>query len=227
MGMLDMFTGGAGGDMEQGYEDAKGYLGPYQQGGVQDYNSYRNYVSQYGQNLSPYQNSGNYQYSQINQSPTDYYNNIMSGYSESPDAKYQQEQSNKASSFGASASGMTGSGAFYKGLQQNANDIAMNDRNNYYNNVMGANNAQMGALQNYQNQQMQYSQMQQYLTSLGYNSANSLAGYGMQNGMNQGKNDSSGLGNLAGLAGTAIGWYFGGPAGGAAGGAAGNAIAGN
>lgn len=201
MGMLDVFTGFAGQQMDSGYQDAQKYLQPYQQGGFEDYNNYRDYTKQFGQNLGQYQNMGAHQYGQVNQSPTDYYNNIMGGYSESPDAKYQQEQANKAASFGASASGMTGSGAFYKGLQQNANDIAMNDRNNYYNNVMGANTAQMQSLQNYQNQQSQYNQMQQYLTSLGYGAASGSASNAFNNGVNQGKNSNQAIENMMDIGG--------------------------
>lgn len=219
MGLFDAFSGGAGGDIEGGYDQANQYLQPYQQGGQQAYNKYNNYVDQFGNNLAPYANAGNYQYSQINQSPMDYYSNIMNSYSESPEAQYALKNAEKAATYAGSASGMTGSGAFYKGIQQNANDIMMNDRNNYYNNVMGANTAQMGALQNLQGQQAQYNQMQQYLTNLGYGAATGMGQNAINNGLAQAQQDENGMADLMQIGGTAAGYYFGGPMGGAAAGA--------
>lgn len=204
-----MWGGGAGDDIQQGYDQANQNLQPYQQGGQQAYNKYNNYVDQFGQNLSKYGNAGDYQYSQINQSPTDYYNNIMNSYTESPEAQYALKNAEKAATYAGSASGMTGSGAFYKGIQNNANDIMMNDRNNYYNNVMGANTAQMGALQNLQGQQSQYNQMQQYLTSLGYGANTAMGQNSINNGLAQGQQDMNNVNNWMDVAGMGAGYLWG------------------
>lgn len=197
----NIFSGGGRGDINSGYNDANNYLNPYRQGGMQDYNNLRSMNANWGNQLGQYGNAGDWMYKQINQSPTDYYNSIMSGYSESPEAKYEQQQALRASDAGASASGMTGSGAFMKGIQQNAADISNRDRDRYYGNVMNANNAQMGYLQNLQNQQAQQRQMQQYLTQLGYGAGSEMG----QNNINRGgalsKIDQSAFDQIAGLIG--------------------------
>ena len=178
----NIFTGGGKKATDKGYDTANANLYPYAHGGINNYNEIEDYAKNWGNNLNHYGNPGDWMYNQINKSPMDYYNSIMGGYSESPEAKYEQEQAYNASTRGASASGMLGSGAQLKGLQQNANDISQRDRQQYYNNVMGANQAQMGYLNNLQDQQAQYRNMMQYLTSLGYG-ANSGMG---QNSINQG-----------------------------------------
>lgn len=187
MGLFDIFSGGGKKDINRGYDAARQYLNPYIIGGGQDYTNYRNYASNEGQFLNPYQNAGHIQYDAINQTPEDYYNSIMKGYSESPQAKYEQEQAMRAANSGASASGMLGSGAYQKGIQQNAADIASRDQQRYFGNVVGANEMQMGYLDNLQNRQRAYEQMQQYLTSLGYGAATGAG----QNEISRGKDQAS------------------------------------
>ncbi len=109
----------------------------------------------------------------------------MGGYSQSPQAKYEQEQAMRASTAGGAASGMIGSGAFQKALMQNAGDISARDQQRYFGNVMGANSAQMGYLGDLHNQQGQYNQMQQYLTNLGYGAAGQMGENDRWNGMQQ------------------------------------------
>jgi len=195
----DIFSGGGSGDIDRAYRDANGRMQPYQQGGAQDYNNYRNYVAQQGQNLAPWQNAGSWQYNQINQSPVDYYNQIMGGYSQSPQAKYESDQAMRAATAGGSASGMTGSGAFMKALQQNAGDISARDQQRYYGNVMGANAAQMGYLGDLRGQQGQYNQMQQYLTNLGYGAAGNMSQNDMTHGQQANDIDRQTVGDIASL----------------------------
>lgn len=203
MGIWDtaknIFSGGGSGDIDRAYRDANGRMQPYQQGGAQDYQNYRNYVNQQGQNLSPYQHAGDWQYNHINESPVDYYNEIMGGYSQSPQAKYESDQAMRAATAGGSASGMTGSGAFMKSLQQNAGDISARDQQRYYGNVMGANQAQMGYLGDLRGQQSQYNQMQQYLTGLGYGAAGNMAQNDMSHGQQSAEIGRQTVGDIASL----------------------------
>lgn len=205
MGLWDsvsnFLSGGGKNDAAEGYDQANQYLDPYRKGGQQDYNNYRNYVGQQGQNLSPFQGAGSYQYGQINQSPTDYYNHIMQGYNESPQAKYEQDQAMRAANAGGSASGMLGSGAYTKAVQQNAADISGRDQQRYYGNVMGANQMQMGYLNNLNNRQDQYNAMQQYLTGLGYGGANGMGQNSINKGLSNAKYDQSAFDSIAGLIG--------------------------
>lgn len=180
--VTDIFSGGGRSDINRGYDQADQYLDPYRRGGIEDYNHMRDYSNKWGDQLGQYGNAGDWMYKQINQSPVDYYNSIMKGYSESPEAKYEQEQALRASNAGASASGMMGSGAFMKGLQENAAGISNRDRDRYYGNVMNANNAQMGYLQNLQGQQAQQRAMMQYLTQLGYGAAGTMGNNAIDRG---------------------------------------------
>lgn len=171
---VDFFSGGGRSDINEGYDKANSYLNPYRTMGFNNTKAFENNANQLNQFLSPYAGAGSWMYNQINQSPNDFYNKLMSGYSESPEAKYAQEQAMRAATQGASASGMLGSGAFQKGIMQNANDISQRDRQQYFNNIMGANQAQMGYLGNLQGQQDIYRQMLQYLSNLGYGAAGTM-----------------------------------------------------
>jgi hypothetical protein len=195
----DIFSGGGHSDINNAYGHAQDYLQPYMQGGANNYNTLNADTANMGNNLNKYNNAGDWQYSHINESPTDYYNRIMGGYSESPDAKYAQNEAFNASTRGGSASGMLGSGAQLKALQQNANDISQRDRQQYYGNVMGANQAQMGALTNLQGQQAQYRQMMQYLTSLGYGAASGMGQNAINQGMAQSQIGRQTVGDIASL----------------------------
>lgn len=201
MGLFDFLSGGAKGEASGGYDEANKYLDPYRKGGAEDYEKYRQYVSQYGKNLSPWDKAGSWQYDQINKSPGDYYNEIMKGYGESPQAKYEQEQSLRASNAGGAASGMLGSGASQKALQQNAADISARDQQRYYGNVAGANQMQMGYLGDLRNQQNNYGSMQQYLANLGYGAATGSGQNSINRGLSNAGYNQSGFDSLAGLGG--------------------------
>lgn len=205
MGLWDsvsnFLSGGAKDDAAAGYDEANTYLDPYRRGGAADYNRYRGYVQNQGNQLAPWDNVGTWQYKQINQSPMDYYNQIMGGYAESPQAKYEQEQAMRAATAGGSASGMLGSGAFNKAIQQNAADIAARDQQRYFGNVMGANQMQMGYMGDLRNRQNQYNAMQQYLTSLGYTGAAGMGENAINKGLSNAKYDQSAFDDIAGLVG--------------------------
>lgn len=180
---VDFFSGGGRSDINDAYEKAQSYLRPYKNGGAQDYQDYRNYSNQFSQNLQPWQNAGGWQYNQINQSPQAYYDSIMKGYSESPQAKQEQEQAMRAATAGGSASGMIGSGAFQKALQGNAADITARDQQRYFGNVAGANQMQMGYLGDLRGQQDKGEAMRRYLTSLGYNASTGMGNNAINQGM--------------------------------------------
>lgn len=205
MGLWDSvsnaLSGGARDDAAAGYDEANRYLAPYRTGGQADYNTYRGYVQQQGQNLAPYQGAGSWQYNQINQSPTDYYNQIMQGYSESPQAKYEQEQAMRAANAGGAASGMIGSGAYQKAIQQNAADVSARDQQRYFQNVGNTNQMQMGYLGNLNQRQDQYNAMQQYLTGLGYGGANGMGGNAINKGLSNAKYDQSAMDSIYGMIG--------------------------
>lgn len=206
MGIFDIFSGGARDDMSQGYGEAAGYLNPYMKGGATDYGKYRDYAGNFGNNLAPYANTGSYQYNQINQSPAAYYDHIMQGYSESPQAKYEQEQAMRAANAGGAASGMLGSGAYQKAIQQNAADISGRDQQRYFGNVQGANQMQMGYLGDLRNQQSQFNAMQQYLANLGYGGATAMGANSINRGLANAQLDRQNVQDWMSVAGTAAGF---------------------
>ena len=208
MGMFDFLNGGAGGSAQAGYDEAQGYLNPYIQRGTQGFDQWRQSTNAMGQNIANAgPNMGQPQWQSTQMSPQQYYQNIMTGYQESPQAAYAREQAMRAGNSAAAASGMMGSGAFVNGMQRNANQISQGDQQQYFNNVMGSNQAQMGALQNYQNYQNMYNNQLYGQTNIGANAANMGANYAMQNGQNQAYWDNQGINNAMGLAGMAAGYY--------------------
>lgn len=78
------------------------------------------------------------------QNPSQFINNAMSQYQESPYAQNLQRQSRQAGMNAASASGLTGSTPFAQQMQQNAGNIASGDMNQWLQNVLGI-NSQYGA----------------------------------------------------------------------------------
>lgn len=219
---MGLFDSGASGDMQNSYDQSQQYLNPYMQGGNQMFSQLQGYTNQLQNNLSQYGTEpADYMYRQINQSPMTYYNTIMGSYSESPEAKYMQQQALRAADAGASASGMMGSGAFFKGIQQNANDIAQRDRNNYFGNIMNTNNMQMQYLGDYRNQQNAYRNMLMFGSNLGYGAAGQMSNNAMEYAKMQQQQDQINQANAMGMGG-----LFGGLVGGYPGSMAGKFIGG-
>lgn len=148
---------------------------PYDKG-MQEY---QKWINQAQGAQQPYQNAGigaigDYQkWLQGQQDPTKFINNAMSGYQESPWAKYQQQQSMNAGQNAASAAGLSGSTPLMQQLQQNAGNIASQDQNQWLQNVLGINT--------------QYGQGQQNLMQGGQNAANQLSNLYGQAGQNMGQ----------------------------------------
>lgn len=76
--------------------------------------------------------------------PSDFINNLMGQYQESPYAKFQQQQAVRAGQNMGSASGLTGSTPLAQFAEQNARDISSQDMNQWLQNVLGI-NTQYGA----------------------------------------------------------------------------------
>jgi hypothetical protein len=134
------------------------------------YDAAMNQYQQYGNRAQGAQNPflqagqgaiGNYQnWLQGQQNPSQFLNNLMGQYQESPWAKYQQQQAMRTANNMGSATGLTGSTPLQLQAQQNASNISSQDMNNWLQNVLGINT--------------QYGQGQQNLMGGGQGAANAL-----------------------------------------------------
>jgi len=160
---------------------------------------YQKYAQMGQQTQQPYLNAGqgaigDYQkWLQRQNNPGSFINGLMDGYQESPYAHMLQQQAMNAGNNAASASGLMGSSALTRQLQQNAGQIASGDMNSWLQNVLGINT--------------QYGQGQHNLIQGGQGSANALTGlynnlgqqmgeaaYGKQAGKSNGLSDIIGSG---------------------------------
>lgn len=223
--MLSSFMGAPGGQMAGanaslgGYDKALGYMNPYVNGGLEDYNRYRGDVGGKGDMLSGYGNLADYQWRQAALSPQEAYQNKMAGYATSPQAQYQTQQMQQAADRGGSASGMLGSGTYFDKLQRNQQDIIAQDQDRWFNNMNTQENQAMQGIQNFQGQEADYLNRMKGLTDLGFDAAGQAAQMEMQKAQAeaaaaQGK--SNGFGNLMNMGAGIAGTYFGGPIGGMA-----------
>jgi hypothetical protein len=178
-----MFGGGdARGDADKGYNQARAGMDPYAQGGMNDWNQYHQWMQQQGNTLNQYGNPADWQWKHANMSPDDFYNQMMGGYQQSPQAKYAMNQMTNATDHAASASGMLGSGAYGKALNQNANQISQNDMQQYWNNVMGAMNKQSGFINNFQGQQNNWQNAMRWGANTGFNAASNEGNWAVGEG---------------------------------------------
>lgn len=92
--------------------------------------------------------------------PSAFINNLMGGYSQSPQAKYLTQQANNAGVNAASAGGLIGSTPYLQQAQQNAGNIASQDMNSWLQNVLGINS--------------EYGKGQQNLINTGSHAADSM-----------------------------------------------------
>ena len=190
-----LFLGGLG-------QFGKGMMGgsnkPWDAAGKQ----YQDWTNKGAEVQSPYWNAGtgaigDYQnWLQGQKDPSQFINNLMGQYNESPYAHNMQQQAMNAGTNFGSANGLTGSSALAQQMQQNAGNIASGDMNSWLQNVLGINT--------------QYGAGQQNLMNMGQNAANSLtnmyqntgknmgdAAYGSEMGKQQDKHDFwGGLGNM-------------------------------
>lgn len=140
---------------------------------------YQQYSKQAQDVQNPFYNFGKNALPKYNQwlntqkNPSQFINNLMGQYQESPYAKYLQQQSVRSGQNAASASGLIGSTPFAEQLQQNASNISNGDMQNWLQNVLGINT--------------QYGQGQQNLIQGGQGAANSLSDIFNQLGQNMGE----------------------------------------
>jgi uncharacterized phage infection (PIP) family protein YhgE len=132
------------------------------------YDKNQEYLEKAQQSYGPYQEWLNSQ-----KDPTQFINNAMGQYQESPYAHNQQLQSMRAGQNAASAGGLSGSSPLYQQLQQNAGNISSHDQNQWLNHVLGI-NTQYG-----QGQQQYGNAMSSLYDKMGENA------YGKQAGKNQ------------------------------------------
>lgn len=96
-------------------------------------NNYLGHYVQQGKEVNPVlQNQSTNMYTH----PNDFYNQIGSGYKESPGYKFALEQALNAANNASSAGGMTGTGQHAQQNAQVASDIASQDYQKYIENVM-------------------------------------------------------------------------------------------
>ena len=106
---------------------------------------YQKYLDQAKQMQNPFYQAGTsaipqYQnYLNTMQNPSQFINNLMGQYQESPYSKYQQQQAMRAAQNMGSASGLTGSTPLMQQAQQNASNISSQDMNNWLDRVLGIN----------------------------------------------------------------------------------------
>lgn len=160
-----------------GYNQAQDYMNPYYQGGLNAYNNLTNYTNGMNQTLGQHTDplSMGYMRNYANSTPQEIYQNMMKGYSTSPQATNQMNEMMRAANSYGAASGMQGSGAEFKRLQENANDITARDQDRYYQNMMSSLGQQQNYLNNYtqdyRHLQDQYLQQMMGMSQLGQQSA--------------------------------------------------------
>lgn len=110
----------AGRELDRYFPQAQQYQQPFYQAGV-------GAIPQYQQWLSGMQN------------PSDFINNLMGQYQESPWAQYQQDQAIRAAQAMGSASGLSGSTPLTQFAEQQAAGISSQDMQNWLQKVLGIN----------------------------------------------------------------------------------------
>ncbi len=126
--------------------------------------------------------------------PSQFINNLMQNYQQSPNATYQMAQGQRANNNAAAASGMLGSTPFQQQSQQTAQGISSADMNQWLQNALGVNSQ---ALQGYGNEmQMGQNATNSLLNQYGqYNTNMGQLAYGQANAQNQ----NMGQGIMGGL----------------------------
>lgn len=159
---------------------------PYQAAG----NEYQNWMNKGIGAYNPYYNAGvdsigKYQNALNGMSnPSQFINNLMNQYQQSPYNRYLQNQGQRAVNNAASASGLLGSTPYQQQGIQTSQNIAQQGMNDWLNQVLGINTQYLGGEQNLMNQGFNaaqgigglYGQGAQYLGD---------AAYGQQAGENQ------------------------------------------
>jgi hypothetical protein len=165
MSGLGGLLGGLFGDSGAPYDAA---MDQYQQWGNKAQNVQNPFLQAGQGGINNYQN-----WLQGQQNPSQFINNLMGQYQQSPWAKYQQQQAMRMANNMGSASGLTGSTPLQLQAQQNASNISSQDMNQWLQNVLGINT--------------QYGQGQQNLVQGGQGAANALTNMYGDMGKNMGE----------------------------------------
>lgn len=173
-----VFGGGEGGAAEAqkgAAEKAKALFDPYYKGGVEDFGKFREVNNQLGQDLSKYGTGSSWMWDQMNKDPKKFYEELMSGYNETPMAQYERQQMQDELGSAASASGMLGGNAYFDNIANMTKDITGRDQDRYLNNIFGTNNQQMNYLNDFRGQQNNYRSGLMGTANMGLNAAGSMA----------------------------------------------------
>jgi hypothetical protein len=179
-GGLSQFFSGLFGNSDEPFKDAAKEL--------------EKYLSQAKEYQNPFYNAGvggigKYQdWLKSQENPSEFINNLMGKYQESPWARYQQNQNNRAATNFGSENGLIGSTPLLLQQQQNAQNLSSQDMQGWLQNVLGINN---NVGQGYGNLINTGANSANALTNLLSNYGENFAGlkYGQTTGKNQDRND--------------------------------------
>lgn len=144
-------------------DKAAGYQNPFYQSGVNSIPQYEDWLK----GMSD---------------PSQFINNLMGGYSESPYSQYQQQQSMRAAQNMGSANGLSGSTPMMLQAQQNAQDISSKDMDQWLQNVLGVNTQYgQGLNTNINRGQQSANQLSNIYSNLGNQMGGAKYGQGMAN----------------------------------------------
>lgn len=164
------------------YNNATGFMNPYNQMGMSE-------MGQYQQGVNAMSNPN-------------FYNNLMAGYSQSPQAQLQLQQGQNGINAAAAASGMTGSSPEMQQMSQFNQQVSNSDMNNYANQKLGIYNQFLNGAGN--------------MVGMGQNAAGQMGNWAMDQGADlaqlygqQGMANMYGSQNMNGLISQGIGWAAG------------------
>jgi len=140
VGGLSDFLSSLFSDPSQPYQSGMDQIQKYFQG-AQNYQ--KPFYNMGSAAIGPYQNMV-----QKMSNPSQFLNNLMGNYQQSPYAQYLKNQMQNATNNAASASGMLGSTPFLQQSQENAANISGQDMQSWLQNALGINNQAMGGYQN-------------------------------------------------------------------------------
>lgn len=157
-------------------------------------NAYQQYAGMGQQAMNPFMQAGQsaipgYQnWLQSMSNPSQFENNMMNQYQESPNAKFMQQQAMRAGNNMGSASGLMGSTPLAMQMQQNAGNISQGDMQNWMGNAMNINQQYGNGMGNMMNMGEQGANS---LLGLYGNEANSMADLSYGSGVAQNQNNAN------------------------------------
>lgn len=185
---IGQFLGGAFGNSGAPYEKASDEYQNWMNKGIGAYNPYYN---------AGVGAIGNYQNALNNmQNPSDFINNLIGQYKESPYTQFMQKQGQRSINNAASASGMLGSTPYQQAGIDYSQQVAGQGLNDWLSNVLGANNTYLTGQGNLMNQGFGAAQG---IGNMYGNAASNLgqAAYGQKAAEQQDRSNMwSGLGNI-------------------------------